>query len=221
MPDLPGSPHSTSTVLIVDTDGIGVVDQRAALATAGFSLVEAHNSPAALALASTTAIGLAVLCHNGGCADALSLASSLFSEHRIHSVFVSAHTAGPDPAALAAAGAIGYLPRSVAGGDFVRAVHAAISRAAELAQLRLSEERMRAALLAERDINTAIGILMERLRLSREAAFSRLRMYARSHRVRIVDVSRALAGGEAEGHRIMEQLTADPRLQIRTQSDPD
>ena len=101
MPDLPGSPHSTSTVLIVDTDGIGVVDQRAALATAGFSLVEAHNSPAALALASTTAIGLAVLCHNGGCADALSLASSLFSEHRIHSVFVSAHTAGPDPAALA------------------------------------------------------------------------------------------------------------------------
>jgi response regulator NasT len=206
MPDLPGTTRSIPTILIVDTDGIGVDEQRATLAAAGFTLLDARGQSEALDLALTTSIGLAVLCHNGGSAGALSLATSLFTHHRIHSVFVSAHTAGPDPTALAAAGAIGYLPRSVAGKDFVRAIHAAISRAAELAQLRLNEERMRTALHAERDINTAIGILMERLRLSREAAFDRIRTYARSNRIRVVDVSRALAGGDDERQRIIGQL---------------
>jgi DNA-binding NarL/FixJ family response regulator len=204
-------PVSTpSTVLLVDTDGIGVAEHRAVLAAANFSLLEARSPIEALALASTGNVALAVLYHNGGCAGALSLAGTLFEKHRIHSMFVSAHSAGPAPEDLAAVGAIGYLPRSVAGEDFVRAMHAALSRAAELAQLRLNEERMRSALLAERAINTAIGILMERLQLSREAAFSRLRAYARSHRVRIVDVSRSLAGCDAEKQRIMACLANEP-----------
>jgi DNA-binding NarL/FixJ family response regulator len=204
-------PVSTpSTVLLVDTDGTGVVEQRAALAAASFPLLEARSPIEALTLASTGNIALAVLCHDGGCAGALSLAGSLFEKHRIHSMFVSAHSAGPAPGDLAAVGAIGYLPRSVTSEDFVRAMHAAVSRAAELTQLRLNEERIRTALRAERDINTAIGILMERLQLSREAAFSRLRAYARSHRVRIVDVSRSLASCDAEKQRIMACLANEP-----------
>lgn len=219
MPDNRGTtPTKPKVVLIVDKDKARIAELSAALERAGLTVLVALDPQEALQLVGTNSVGLAVLCHDGAYDASLALATTLFSRHRIHSVFLSAHESGPTAEDLAEAGAIGYLPRSVGSEDFVRAVHAMISRAEELAQLRINEERMRAALLAERDINTAIGIIMERLQLSREAAFNHLRSYARSHRMRIVDVSRALFGSTAENARIAAELMNTP---VRTKTEPD
>lgn len=220
MPESRGNaPSKRKTVLLVDTGKSRITELRAALERADLSVLEAQNAEDALALAESQNVGLAVLCHNGDFDKALALATELFSRHHIHSALLSMHHTGPAPQDVAASGAIGYLPRSVGSEDFARAVHAMISRAEELTQLRINEERMRAALLAERDINTAIGIVMERLHLSREAAFNHLRAYARSHRMRIVEVSRALFGSTPECARITAELMSSaPRT--KTEHEP-
>lgn len=211
---MPGTRENALTkrkaVLLVDRDELRITELRAALQRADLSVLEARSPEEAFRLVAEHSVGLAVLCHDGAFDELLAVATELFFRHQIHSVFLSAHESGPAARDVAASGAIGYLPGSIASDDFVRAIHAMISRAEELTQLRINEERMRAALLAERDINTAIGILMERLQLSREAAFNRLRSYARSRRMRIVEVSRALIGSTPESARITAELMGSP-----------
>jgi len=211
-------PSSRQTVLVVDIDtDPGIVAMRDALEAAGFSVLEAREKHDALALAESHRVGLAVLCHDGAGEATVAVANELFARRQIHSVFVSAREARSSANALAA-GEIGFLRRPVALQDFLRAIHAATARAEELAQLRLSEQRMRVALLAERDINTAIGILMERLGLSREDAFQRLRAYARSQRMRIVAVAQAVAGSIVESNRITAELMDAPPARSRSET---
>lgn len=85
-------------------------------------------------------------------------------------------------------------------------IRAVLPLVREIKAVRAREQELRAALAAERDINTAIGVLMERLQVSRESAFERLRSYARSKRQRVAELSRALLSSAAESQRIAAEL---------------
>ena len=69
------------------------------------------------------------------------------------------------------------------------AIEAALARGQELRKLRETEANLNVALASGREINIAIGIVMERSRVDRQGAFDILRIHARSQRRKISDVA--------------------------------
>jgi response regulator NasT len=74
----------------------------------------------------------------------------------------------------------------------IPAICLAIDRHAEMRQLHQRTEQLKAALTQARTIGVATGVLMERLRLTRQQAFEVLRRAARTRRTRIGELADAL-----------------------------
>ena len=89
-------------------------------------------------------------------------------------------------------GAMGYLVKPLDPAQIVPAVEAALERAAERQNLQQTTEQLQTALEGNRAISIATGLLMERFRLDRNAAFEKLRRYARSQRRKLADVAEEL-----------------------------
>jgi len=90
---------------------------------------------------------------------------------------------------MVANGAIGYLIKPVGVEQIVPAIEAALNLSKEIKRLRENEQHLRYALEGDRNTSKAVGILMERYRLTGEDAFQMLRMYARSQRRKLVEVA--------------------------------
>jgi response regulator NasT len=82
-------------------------------------------------------------------------------------------------------GALGYVVKPVSVPQLVPAIEAALARATDLQDLRMSQLQFQAVLDADRDINVAIGIVMVRQQLGRSAAFEQLRKTARTRRLKL------------------------------------
>jgi response regulator NasT len=87
------------------------------------------------------------------------------------------------------AGALAYLVKSGQMQHYVPTIRAALACTDELRQLQRREAQLNEALQQARSISTAIGVLMERLCLSRDQAFERLRGLARAQRRRLSDIA--------------------------------
>jgi response regulator NasT len=80
----------------------------------------------------------------------------------------------------------------------VPSIRAWIARARELAELRSKQQSLLEALRHHRDIGAAVGILMERHRLTPEAAFDALRRQARRERQAIASLASGVMAGTAD-----------------------
>jgi response regulator NasT len=69
-------------------------------------------------------------------------------------------------------------------------------RADEFSKLTQENFDLNEALNRNREIDVAIGIVMERHHLSRADAFEAMRRYARSHRCKIIELGDRLINGE-------------------------
>jgi two-component system, response regulator PdtaR len=69
--------------------------------------------------------------------------------------------------------------------QIVPTIEAALARAAELSELRQSAHNLSSALETNRETSMAVGLIMERYRVTRDTAFKMLRQYARSERLKI------------------------------------
>lgn len=78
----------------------------------------------------------------------------------------------------------------------------------ELAALRAENEQLARAVTQSRDLNVVVGILMERFRIDRQAAFETLRGQARARRVRLEDFAGTLLAAEEQLQRISARLAA-------------
>ena len=76
--------------------------------------------------------------------------------------------------------------------QLVPAIQAALARAAELGQLESSRQHLTQALEGDRNINIAMGILMERHHLGKDASFEALRGRARSEGRKVGDLAQEL-----------------------------
>jgi len=74
--------------------------------------------------------------------------------------------------------------------------------------LRAREQQLTTALSAERDINTAIGLLMDRLQLPRTDAFEALRRYARSQRESVAKIAGDLLSAENRSKELIQSISA-------------
>lgn len=86
-------------------------------------------------------------------------------------------------------GALAYLVKPMDIAKLIPSLIAAMARANELHDLRLTRQQLQAALDAERNINVAVGITMMQYHVKRSEAFDKLRNAARLRRCKLVDLA--------------------------------
>jgi AmiR/NasT family two-component response regulator len=179
-------------ILVVDDDRALAALLMEVLQRTGYEVSVAENAEEAVAAVSTATPDLAVLDIKMPGVSGLELGALLRDQFNVPFVFL---TLRDDEAAVhqaTAAGALAYIVKPADMRQCVPTIEAALARAAELRRLRQSEAHLSTALQQGREVSMAIGLLMERLRLTRDAAFECLREDARARRQRISDVAAEL-----------------------------
>jgi len=184
--DIPMSPH----LLLVDDDRLVISTLTLGLQRAGYRISSAESAEEAEALlASGERPDLAILDIRMPGQSGLTLAQRLHELDRIPFMMFSAYS---DPSMVDQAtrqGALGYLVKPLDMPQLVPAIEAALARANELQDLRVSRLQLQAALDGEREISIAVGITMMQHHLKRREAFELLRRTARSRRCKLADLA--------------------------------
>lgn len=180
-------PTSTSAhLLLVDDDPLVVATLARGLRKSAYLVSTAESSDDARELLSSgLRPDLVLLDVRMPGEDGLGLAERLRELDHIPFMILSAYCDEQTVQRAANLGALGYLVKPVDTNKLQPAVEAALTRAREHAELRLSHRQLQVALESDREISIAVGITMVQYRLSRSAAFEMLRGAARSQRCKL------------------------------------
>ncbi|HEX2828523.1 MAG TPA: response regulator [Burkholderiales bacterium] len=179
-------------ILIVDDDRLVLALIGRGLRDAGYRVTEANDSASALRAVEAEAPDLALLDVRMPDMSGVKLAETIAARHAVPFMFLSAYD---DPATIGRAtelGALGYLVKPLDVPQIIPSIEAALARAAQIRSLKDTGEQLSHALETGREINVALGILMERQRLTRQAAYELLRTSARSQRRRMQEIAASL-----------------------------
>jgi len=172
-------------ILIADDDRLILSTLGQGLRDAGYEILEASDGKAAVHLCESAKPELAVLDVRMPGMSGVEAAHLIRQNTEVPIMFLSAYGDMEIVKLAIEEGALGYLVKPVDIPQIVPAIEAALARAAELQTLRNSERSLSSSLDNSREISMAVGLIMERYRLSRDMAFKTLRQYARSKRIKI------------------------------------
>jgi response regulator NasT len=187
-----GSGKSLRRVLIVDDDPHLCTILAETLRGANFEVTAAENIDEAIAAVATSRPDLAVLDIKMQGASGLDLGAVLRDDFGVPFVFLSLMDDEDTVRRASEMGAVAYLVKPLDMRQCLPTIEAAFARAEELRRLRETESQLSTALQQSREISMAIGVLMERLRVDRDAAFEKLRDDARAKRRRMSEVAEEL-----------------------------
>lgn len=197
-------------ILVVDDDRMILSVMGKGLREAGYAVREATNGIEALRFCTERAPDLAMLDIHMPAMSGMDVAEELV-EQNIPFIFLSAHSDAAVVRKAIAQGAYSYLLKPQAVPQIVPVIEAALVRAAEYRQLKFHDENLNLALAKGRAISVAIGLIMERYRLSADEAFNVVRQYARSARRRIDDVAADLVKTAEETNLALKMIGAGPK----------
>jgi response regulator NasT len=199
--DEPSEDLSPRTVMIVDDDPLILTTMRDGLQRAGYDVWSAGSAEEALELTRETMPDAALVDMRMPGMSGLELAETLLDRAPVAIVFLSAYDDLELVREAATQGAYGYLVKPALIRHIVPAIEAAMVRARDVAQIEDEQERLRGALEGQQEISVAVGIMMERQRMSRNAAFNYLRSEARSERRKLRDVANEYIAAEERLNR--------------------
>ncbi|HJW81853.1 MAG TPA: response regulator [Acidiferrobacterales bacterium] len=176
-------------ILIVDDDRLVLAAFERGLRNSGYEVSTAESGPQALQVCAETPPDLVLLDIRMPEMSGLEVAQRLRRETDVPFVFLSAYDDIEILKQAAEHGALGYLVKPVGMPQVIAVVEAALARAEDLRQLRKSEADLGTALAGNREVSAAVGILMERHRLSEKEAFEALRVRARSERRKLNEIA--------------------------------
>lgn len=193
---------SKITLLLVDDDKLILTTLADGLRAEGFDVLEASSGEIALKLAREADPDLAICDVRMPGMSGLELAPRLREQSDVPFIFLSAY--GDEDAVRLATehGALGYLVKPVNVPEMLPTIRTALVRAVEIRKLRNSGEQLNIALSNSREASMAIGILMERHRLDRAAAYELLRDYARSNRRKLTEIAAELLDATETVNRV-------------------
>lgn len=183
-------------VLLVDDDPFMLETMREILQPAGFDVSEASSGHDAIILVQESAFDLAMLDAFMPGMSGLELAQQLQQKYKLPFMFVSGSSETELVKQATAHGAVGYLVKPFDAPQVIPAVQAALARGDDIKRLRQSENDLTLALHAARETSMAVGLLMAKFKLDKDASFDILRAYSRSHRCKIHDVAKDLLSAE-------------------------
>jgi len=185
-------------ILVADDDRMILLTLAEGLEAAGFEVLSARDGVDALDIAREEQPDLALLDVRMPRMDGVALAERLRIETSVPFMFLSAYSEEALVKQVAESGALGYLVKPLDVAQVVPQVRAALARAKEIFALRQAEQSLATALVSNREIGMAVGMLMQAHGVSAEAAFEALRSKARSERRRLVELANALVSGNEE-----------------------
>jgi len=178
--------HAPTRLLLIDDDRLVLATVGGGLRTAGYDTLHAESAEEAESLlARGLRPDLAIVDIRMAGQSGLALARRLRELDHIPFVMFSACREQALVEEANALGALAYLVKPLDVAQMIPIIAAALARARELQSLRDTRAQLQGALDADRDMSVAIGITMARERLSRQAAFERLRREARNARCRL------------------------------------
>lgn len=179
-------------ILIADDDRLVLVTLAKGLRQAGYDVHEASTGEEAVEICRELRPDLAILDIQMPGINGIEAARRLQEEYNTPFMIFSAYGEEEQVNQAVENGALGYLIKPLDVGQIIPAVEAALKRAKEIKKLQETETHLTTALSANRTTSIAVGIIMERYRLSSDDAFEMLRKHARSHRRKLAEVSEEL-----------------------------
>ncbi|MCO5097848.1 MAG: response regulator [Rhodocyclaceae bacterium] len=176
-------------VLLVDDDRLVLATLTSGLEEAGYAVQACASAEEAWRVIGLERPDIAVLDVRMPGQSGLELAKQ-FQEHPgLPFIFLTAYGDEDIVREAIAHGALGYLVKPVDIHQLIPAIEAAVARAADLWGLRNTERQLQTALNENREVSMAVGLLVERRRISRQQAFDALRATARTQRRKIGEVA--------------------------------
>jgi two-component system, response regulator PdtaR len=163
-------------LLVAEDETIIRLDLRGLLESNGFEVIaEARDGEEAVALAREHAPDFVIMDVRMPRLDGIEAARRILDERQLPIVMLTAHGEDELVARAVEVGVFGYLVKPFREQDLLPAIRSARARHDELVALREQADSLAEALAARKVIERAKGLLMERERLTEQAAFTRLR----------------------------------------------
>lgn len=193
----PASPTTARRhILLVDDDELTLDLLSHLLGQSGYATTRAVSGEMALDIAFRNEPDLALLDVMMPGMSGIDLAARLQSETSVPFMFLSGHGNAETVKRASECGAVGYLLKPFQAAQVMPAIEAALARADEIKKLRRAEVNLTAALAAGRETSIAVGLLMAKCQIDRQAAFEVLRERARSQRRKLNEVAQELIDAE-------------------------
>ena len=190
--------RSPIRVMIAEDNDLVALTLEEQLSDLGFDIVGvAHSGTEAVALAQRHQPDLAILDIKLPELDGTEVARLICAEQPIAIIMVTAFTDRETIRKAEQAGALGYLVKPVMPEALQPAIDIALARFAEIKALRQEVDALHESLEARKIVERAKGILMQRLGISENDAYERLRQRARERRVKIKDIAQTIIDAEA------------------------
>lgn len=169
-------------LLLVDDDRLVLATLARNLRVVGYDVDVAGSGEEALQVAGSARFNLAVMDIRMPGLSGIETAERLRTERAIPAMFLSAYSDRELVQKAVNGGGLGYVLKPVDAPQLVPAIEAALARARDFAALIDTKHQLERALASGRKTNVAIGIVMERRRITEAAAFEMLRNDARRKR---------------------------------------
>ena len=183
-------------ILVVSQDELSANTLASALASAGHSASAVSGSPEAITALEAAKWDLVVIDADAQASEGLVTAGTLGARFDVPFLFIAKPQDDETVRQATGLGAIACLVKPQDIRQCIPTIETAIARAEDLRRLRLRETQLSTALQQNRATGVAVGILVERLRLSRDEAFETLRRRARSRRRTVTEVAEQLVASE-------------------------
>jgi response regulator NasT len=176
-------------LLVVDDDRLVLSSIAEGLEQAGYAVLKADSGTEAVRIAAEQSPDLVVMDVRMPGMSGVEAARIIREQAGIAVLFLSAYDDEAMVKGAVAEGGLGYLVKPVKPNQLAASIEAALARAADIKGLRSAEANLNAALKSDRNVGVAMGLVMERYRVTRVAAFEALRSRARSQRRKLGEVA--------------------------------
>ena len=196
-------------LLLADDDRVILATLAEDLIAHGYRVKTASNGSEAVAACRSEPPDLAILDIRMPESSGIDAAHIIRKECGIPVLFLSAYSDKELVEQAVAEGALGYLVKPINTEKLIPAITAALARAHDLRTSSDMQQHLAKAMKSKREVDVAVGVLLERFSLDREQSFDVLRRLARSTNRKLEDVAAELVErGEILGiaHRIVNEV---------------
>lgn len=176
-------------LLVIDRDPVLVSDITQILTKAGYSVLELENKNDVLSNSWMVKPDLAIFEASDDEKIFLDLAKELYQQHEIPFIVLSASEDRETINKAVKYGALSYLLKPISIKQLIPIIESSLRRAQDIQRLQDAEHALSTAIQTARVISAAIGIMMERFRLTNKVAFEMLRSEARSNHKKIIEIA--------------------------------
>ncbi|GAC1641956.1 MAG: response regulator [Herpetosiphon sp.] len=184
-------------VLVAEDDPLVAISLTDLLATLGHTIVAvASDGQEAIDMAAQEQLDMVILDIKMPNVDGIAAAEHIGTHHDIPIVMLTAYNDRQLVLRAAEAGALAYLLKPASQEQLAAALSVALARHREMRGLEQQIHQLEETLVERQVIDRAKAILMDRVHLTEEQAYSRMRQRAREKRIKMVAVAQSIIAAE-------------------------